>query len=36
MKKPRSRLRGDIDYRLNDAYHDVLAEPLAYIYDKKS
>ena len=33
MKKPKSRLRGDIDPRLNVKYCDVLAFPLAYMYN---
>ena len=32
MKKPVSRLRGDIDPRLNNKFHDLLALPLTYIF----
>ena len=33
MKKPKSRLFGDIDPRLNVKYCDVLAFPLAYLFN---
>ena len=33
MKKPKSRIPGDIDRRLNEKYSDVLAQPLFYIYE---
>lgn len=33
MRKPKSKIRGDIDPRLNNTYRDLLALPLAYIFD---
>lgn len=33
IKKPKGLLEGDIDPRLNNLYSDLLAAPLAYIYD---
>lgn len=36
MKKPKGKLRGDIDPRLNEKYSDLLALPLAEIYKRVS
>ena len=33
MKKPKSRLRGDIDPKLNTKFCDLLSLPLHYLYD---
>ena len=33
MKKPKTKIPGDIDRRLNEAFSDVIAQPLTYIFN---